>query len=52
MLNCQNCVWFVTTSYACVFTPPGTTDPRVCPNCEDEVRDGAAVRDARSSCGT
>ncbi|WP_264781928.1 hypothetical protein [Haladaptatus sp. T7] len=52
MPECQNCGSFVTTAYARVFTPPDVTNPRVCPNCEDKVRDGANVREARSSRGT
>ena len=48
MPECQNCGSFVTTAYARVFTPDSVDEPRVCPNCEDMVRDGADVREARS----
>ena len=44
----QNCGAFVTRDYARVFTPDGVDEPRVCPRCEDMVRDGAEVRSARS----
>lgn len=49
MPECQNCGAFVTTAYARVFTPPGETAPRVCPDCPDMVRDGADVRKARAT---
>ncbi|WP_192498333.1 DUF7563 family protein [Halorussus halophilus] len=48
MPNCQNCGSFVTAQYARVFTPSDLDEPRVCPDCEDIVRDGADVRTARS----
>ena len=48
MPNCQNCGSFVTNRYARVFTPDGVEDPRVCPRCENKLRDGGEVRDARS----
>ncbi|RQG89091.1 hypothetical protein EA462_12010 [Natrarchaeobius halalkaliphilus] len=48
MPNCQNCGAFVTDAYARVFTPRGIDEPRVCPECEDKIRDGADVRSARS----
>ena len=48
MPECQNCGAFVTKVYTRVFTPPGVENPRVCPECEDKVRDGADVREARS----
>jgi len=48
MPECQNCDSFVTKDYVRVFTPADTDDPRVCPSCEDKIRDGAEVRDARS----
>jgi hypothetical protein len=51
MPECQNCGSFVTEAYARVFTPPGEEDPRVCPECEDKIRDGARIREARSSRG-
>jgi len=46
---CQNCESFVTSAYARVFTPSDVNNPRVCPNCEDKIRDGADVREARST---
>jgi NAD-dependent SIR2 family protein deacetylase len=49
MPECQNCGSFVTTDYARVFTPNGADHPRVCPRCEDKIRDGADVREARST---
>lgn len=49
MPRCQNCDSFVTTDYVRVFTPNGVDRPRVCPSCEDLVRDGADVRKARAT---
>jgi hypothetical protein len=49
MPDCQNCGSFVTADYARVFAPDGLDAPRVCPNCEDLIRDGADVRRARST---
>jgi len=49
MPECNNCGSFVTEAYARVFTPDGIEQPRVCPNCEDKIRDGADVRKARST---
>ena len=49
MTECQNCGAFVTAAYARVFTPNGVEDPRVCPQCEDKIRDGSDVREARST---
>lgn len=49
MTECQNCGSFVTDAYARVFTPNEQGAPRVCPNCEDKIRDGAEVREARST---
>jgi hypothetical protein len=48
MPECENCESFVTEQYVWVFAPPGMDTVRVCPNCEDKMRDGAEVRDARS----
>jgi hypothetical protein len=45
----QNCNGFVTDQYVRVFAPTGMNDVRVCPNCEDTLRDGAEVREAHSS---
>jgi hypothetical protein len=52
MPECQNCGSFVTAAYVRVFTPDGVERPRVCPSCEDMVRDGADVRQARSARNT
>ena len=49
MPHCQNCGSFVTQAYVRVFTPQELEDPRVCPDCEDKLRDGAEVREARSN---
>ncbi|WP_443984563.1 DUF7563 family protein [Halorientalis marina] len=49
MPECQNCGSFVTEDYVRVFTPEVHDGPRVCPNCEDKIRDGNDVREARSS---
>lgn len=49
MPKCQNCQSFVTADYARVFAPDGMEHPRVCPHCEDLIRDGADVRQARST---
>ena len=48
MPTCQNCVSFVTKQYVRVFTPPDVEALRVCPACDDMVRDGAEIRQARS----
>jgi NAD-dependent SIR2 family protein deacetylase len=48
MPECQNCGSFVTEAYVRVFAPNGMDKPRVCPNCEDLVRDGNDVREARA----
>ncbi|WP_432764892.1 DUF7563 family protein [Halobaculum halobium] len=49
--KCQNCGGTVTEQYARVFAPDTAAGPRVCPNCEDLVRDGASVREARANRG-
>lgn len=49
MPECNNCGSFVTEAYVRVFTPDMVEQPRVCPNCEDKIRDGADVREARST---
>lgn len=49
MPECQNCGSFVTETYARVFTPTEVEQPRVCPHCEDKLRDGAEIRKARTS---
>ncbi|AEN05637.1 hypothetical protein Halar_1931 [halophilic archaeon DL31] len=51
MPECQNCSSFVTRRYVRVFTPEGLDTPRVCPSCEDKIRDGSDVRAARSTRG-
>jgi NAD-dependent SIR2 family protein deacetylase len=48
MPECQNCGGHVTRRYARVFTPDGVENPRVCPDCEDKIRDGADVRNIRT----
>lgn len=48
MPDCDNCGGWVTTQYARVFAPPETHGVRVCPSCEDKIRDGAEVREAHS----
>ena len=49
--KCQNCGSMVTDRYARVFAPDGNAGPRVCPRCEDLVRDGGNVREARANRG-
>lgn len=51
MPECQNCGSFVTETYVRVFAPNEMVSVRVCPNCEDKLRDGASIRQARSSRG-
>ncbi|SEP23762.1 hypothetical protein SAMN04487948_12514 [Halogranum amylolyticum] len=48
MPECSNCGSFVTVDYVRVFAPNQMANPRVCPHCEDMVRDGPDVREARS----
>lgn len=48
MAQCKNCEGFVTEQYVRVFAPTGMDTVRVCPNCEDKLRDGAEIRDAHS----
>lgn len=48
MPDCENCGGFVTDHYVRVFAPTGLETVRVCPNCEDKLREGAAVREAHS----
>ncbi len=48
MPACDNCGGAVTNTYVRVFAPPGMNTVRVCPNCEDKIREGAAIRDAHS----
>lgn len=49
MPKCDNCGSFVTTEYVRVFAPEEMDNPRVCPSCEDKVRDGNDVREARAT---
>lgn len=51
MRECNNCGSSVSERYVRVFAPDETRGPRVCPNCEDLVRDGAEVREARATRG-
>lgn len=48
MPECANCGGHVTEQYVKVFKPEGVDEPRACPNCEDKVRSGAEVREARA----
>ena len=48
MPNCENCEGFVTAQYVKVFAPEEMDTVRVCPNCEDKLRDGGEVREAYS----
>jgi len=49
---CQNCDSQVTARYARVFTPEDEDNPRMCPNCEDKVREtDGTVRDNRNKGG-
>lgn len=45
MRECQNCGELVTEQYVRVFAPAGMDRVRVCPYCEDKLRDGAEVRE-------
>ncbi|RLM32670.1 hypothetical protein [Haloarcula sp. Atlit-120R] len=51
MARCQNCESHVTEQYVAVFAPNDADHPRCCPNCEDKIREGADVRDARAHRG-
>ncbi|MEF8840590.1 MAG: hypothetical protein V5A62_03045 [Haloarculaceae archaeon] len=48
MPHCQNCESYVTEAYVRVFAPDSMDTVRVCPHCEDKLRDGADVREARA----
>lgn len=48
MAQCQNCGEYVSEQYARVFSPEHVDGVRVCPHCEDKLRDGADVREARA----
>ncbi|WP_442908711.1 DUF7563 family protein [Halodesulfurarchaeum sp.] len=45
MPTCRNCGSAVTEAYVRVFAPNGETQPRVCPNCEDKIREKGGVRE-------
>jgi formylmethanofuran dehydrogenase subunit E len=47
MAKCLRCGEFVTENYVRVFALEGEDGPRVCPHCEDAVREGTGVRLAR-----
>lgn len=47
MPNCGHCNAFVTEQYIRVFAPGGMDTVRVCPDCEDVIRDGSDVRKTR-----
>ena len=49
MPTCENCDSFVTENYVRVFAPEGRNSVRVCPGCQDKIRDGAEIRTARST---
>jgi hypothetical protein len=46
--RCNNCDAFVTEQYVRVFAPDEMETVRVCPHCEDKLRDGNDVREARA----
>ena len=48
MPRCQNCESFVSDRYVRVFAPESAASARVCPHCEDKMRDGNGVREARA----
>jgi hypothetical protein len=48
MPECANCGGFVTDHYVRVFAPPEIQGVRVCPQCEDKLRDGPEVHEAHS----
>jgi hypothetical protein len=43
-----NCEEFITDAYVRVFSPPGMNTVRVCPGCENLVREGADVGEAKA----
>jgi hypothetical protein len=49
MPDCLNCGEFVTERYVRVFAPTGMDTVRVCPHCEDMIRDNGTVREAKSA---
>jgi hypothetical protein len=48
MPACENCEGFVTETYVRVFAPPELDTVRVCPNCENKIRERGTVREAHS----
>lgn len=48
MPDCRNCGSYVTAQYVKVFAPDDLDTVRVCPHCEDVMRDGNDVREARA----
>lgn len=48
MPTCGNCGSFVTPAYVRVFAPPEADTVRVCPSCEDLIREGNDVREAHA----
>lgn len=48
MPNCKNCGAFVTDQYVRVFASTGMDAVRVCPNCEDKLREKGKIREAHS----
>jgi len=46
--ECANCGSQLSQDFAKVFTPDHEDRVRVCPNCEDKIRDGGDVREARA----
>jgi hypothetical protein len=47
MAECNNCDSFVTEAYVRVFAPPDHDTVRVCPSCENLVREGSGTRASR-----
>ncbi|MEF8774279.1 MAG: hypothetical protein V5A37_06135 [Halobacteriales archaeon] len=48
MKQCGNCGSTITEQYVRVFAPTDRDTVRVCPYCEDLVRDGAETRPSHS----
>lgn len=48
MAECNNCGSFVTEDYLRVFAPEEADGVQACPRCEDMVRNGSSVREARA----
>ncbi len=46
--RCQNCGAAVTDRYERVFSPADVEGVRVCPHCDDKLREGSEVREARA----